>query len=262
MPRITWWNFCWCTAKSDLFAFRKSHLWKEKLVLVWAHTWRKQRDCLYPSLEQSIGKKVLFHWFGFCHLEPLLLMTSERDSWYVCFLGQLLYWLPFHPKTVGFMLLLSELHDSWLHHLLQQHQLICNEVLNHPKTDQIFAVVQCEAWHRDCLFHNVLYSSPHIHWIDAVLLLIPLHNELPHIFAWSQPINHVYSVIPLPRVNPPLFFLLLIMSCAITKSDQRPAQNWSLRRIEWKPLQNCLRSHGWSICRFNIICKYNLALLA
>ena len=116
-----------------------SHLWKEKLVLVWAHTWRKQKDCLCPSLEQSVGKKLLFHWFGFCHLEPLLLMTSERDSWYVCFLGQLLYWLRSHPKTVGFTLLLSQLHHSWLHHLLQQHQLICSEVLNHPKTDQIFA---------------------------------------------------------------------------------------------------------------------------
>ena len=138
-----------------------SHLWKDKLMLVWTYSYSKKAERLYAPLEQSVAEKALLHWFGFCHLEPLLLMSSEWDSSYVCFLGQLF---------TDFNLIqgLLDLRSYCLNFItvdciiLLQHQLLCSEVLNHPRLNHIFAVVHCEAWHKNCLFQNVVYSFQHV----------------------------------------------------------------------------------------------------
>ena len=162
-------------------------LWKEELVLVWAHTRRKQKDYLLHSIRTINCWKVLFDWLGFWHLEPLLLMTSEQDSWHVWFLGRLLWLLWFHPETVAFKVNSSSSPTTT--------QLFMQWSLESSKNGSNCFIVQREAWHRNCLFHDVLYSSPHVYWIDAVaLLLIPLHDELHNNCAWWPPINYVYSL--------------------------------------------------------------------
>ena len=142
---------------------------------------------------------MLLDWFRFWHLEPLLLITSEQDSWHVWFLGRLLWWLRFHPETVVFMLLFMLLFSQFVKLNSSSSpaatQVFMQWSLEPSKNGSNCFIVQREAWHRNCLFHDVLYSSPHVYWIDAVvLLLIPLHDELHNNCAWWPPINYLYSL--------------------------------------------------------------------
>ena len=225
-----------------------SHLWKDKLMLVWTYSYSKKAERLYAPLEQSVAEKALLHWFGFCHLEPLLLISSEWDSSYLCFLGQLFTDFNLIQGLLDFAPIVST-----------SSQLIasfcCNTSCYAVKSwiIQELSLSECGVFISTCslAWWCCLVTNSVAWWTSPHLCLVPTHKS--HVF---------FPIRPLPLVNSCLYFILLIMNCSITKSDQRPAKNWSVHLIEWKPLHNFSKSHGRSICRFNIICNHKLALLA